>query len=164
VRSRRKGRVMIQTGLRLEAEILDRLRSGKLGLSDEIRDRLERTFREDGLDPNIRELCDALLNLAERVRTDFGDWHSSPSAHKAFVAAVTQRLAGYAPPPTPASPGPPGASDLFAANAEMLGQVREQDDRRQHSYPHLEAAAKRRAARQERAGKLHITTKKGDGE
>jgi len=142
-------RKMMPTGLRLEPEILARLRASKRGLSDEIRDRLQRTFTEDAHDPVLRELRDALLNLAELVRIDCGgDWHSSPSANKEFVAAVTQRLAGYTPPPRR---GPVVASDLLVdepPDPEMLGKIREQDDRRQHSYPRLEAAQRHKQPHQ----------------
>ena len=94
MQSKRKREALVQTGLRLEAEILDRLRSGGRSLSDEIRDRLERTFKEDALDPATRELRDGLLNMAAALRPDFeAEWHSSPYAHAAFAEAVMRRLA-----------------------------------------------------------------------
>ena len=146
---------LVQTGLRLEAEIFDRLRSGGRGLSDEIRDRLERTFKEDAIDPVTRELCAGLLNIAVRLRSDFGsDWHASLWAHKAFVAAIVQRLAEYAPPERPSL-----TVDALFDPPETIGRLRERDDRREHSYSGLEAAQKRRSA-----GKLsarHIRAKKG---
>ena len=53
-----------------------------------------------------------------------------------------------------------GVSDLFEATAaevdrEVLGKIREQDDRRQHSYPHLESR---------HPGRLRIKAKKEDSE
>jgi hypothetical protein len=114
--------------------------SGK-SIGDEIRERLQHTFKEDALDPALRELRDAIANLAELVRIDCGDWHSSPRAHTEFVTALMQRLAGYTPPAPVAA-----ASDPLLPDPEMLGRIREQDDRRQHSYPQLEAAQKRKTA------------------
>jgi hypothetical protein len=108
--------------------------SGK-SVADEIRTRLQRSFEEDAIDPPLRELREALANLAALVRIDCGaEWHSSPSAYTEFAAALMQRLAGYMPPAQDAE-----ASDLQQPTPEMLGKIREQDDRRQHSYPQLEA-------------------------
>lgn len=120
--------------------------SGK-SIADEIRERLQRSFKEDALDPALRELRDGLANLAELVRIDCGDWRSSTRAHTEFVTAVMQRLAGYMPVP----------DDTVAAasdqpDPEMLGKIREQDDRRQHSYPQLKAAQQRKAVAQQRKG------------
>lgn len=146
VRSRRKGEVMVQTGLRLEAEILDRLRGGKLALSDEIRDRLQRTFAEDDLDPVVREVRELVADLAKLVELDYGrPWHRSARGHQAFMIALAAVLAQYEP---VREPGPPVASDLMEPDVppESLGLIRAQDVRRWHTYPHLEAAAKRKAA------------------
>jgi hypothetical protein len=147
----------VRTSVVLPPEVLEKLRQSERGPSVEIRERIARTFAEDALDPFTRELRDALVNIAELVHLDsIGSWHSSPSAHKEFVAAVTQRLAAYTPPPPPIARGPSGevrvgVSDLFEASAaeadpEMLGKIREQDDRRWHSYPHLEARMQRKSA------------------
>jgi hypothetical protein len=147
VRSRRKGEVMVQTGLRLEAEILDRLRGGKLGLSDEIRDRLQRTFREDELDPVVREVRDLVVELSKLAEFDYGrPWHRSARGHQEFMIALAAVLALYEP---MREPGPPVASDLMEPDLDpaSLGQIRAQDVRRWGSYPHLEAAAKRKTAR-----------------
>jgi hypothetical protein len=146
VRRKASGKAtLIQTGLRLEAEILDRLRSSDRGLSDEIRERLERTFKEDTTDPATRELCQFLVNLTVQVHRDFNmDWHRWPKAHAAFTAAVAQRLAGYTPPPTHDA----AATDLLGPHdpPETIGRLRETDDRRAGSYPVLVASLKRWAA------------------
>lgn len=148
VRSRRKGETLKQTGLRLPTEILDRLRSGKLGLSDEIRDRLERTFKEDDSDPVTRELFAGLANIADLLRQDFNvQWHALPEAHEAFVTAVTRRLAAYKPstPDTPVSSAV--ALDLLSVRPETAGVLREADDQRQNDRPHLKALQQRRISR-----------------
>jgi MoxR-like ATPase len=143
VQKSQRRETLVQTGLRLEAEILDRLRSGDRALSDEIRDRLQRTFKEDAIDPVTRELCAALLNLAATTRQDSGaEWHKSPYAFQQFTAALMQRLAEYRPAPAPDSEA---VADLTEP-PETVGRIRERDDRRAHPYPHLEAAQKRRGA------------------
>ena len=140
-------RKLVPTGLRLEPEVLDRLRAGERGLSDEIRDRLQRTFTEDALDPVVREVRDLAVALSEMLEVDYGrPWHQSPRGHQAFMVAMADVLAQYEP---VREPGPPVASDLLEGDIppEPLGQIRAQDVRRRGSYPHLEAAAKHRAAR-----------------
>jgi hypothetical protein len=136
----------VQTGLRLDGEVIDRLRHSERGLSDEIRDRLERTFKEDAIDAVTRELRDGLTNIAANLALDFGaQWHASPRAHEAFAAAIAQRVAAYAPPPRDGV----GASDLFgpADPPETIGRLRERDDQRTHGYEHLGSAQKSKTAR-----------------
>jgi hypothetical protein len=139
-------------GVRLDDEILDRLERGGGSLSDEIRERLKRTFTEDDLATATRELRDALVHLAAKLRADYGnrEWWESAYAHEAFVAAVMQRLAEYA--PTPPSQKGGAVSDLFDP-PDMIGRLRERDDRREHSYPQLEAAQKRRSSAHRLRGK-----------
>jgi hypothetical protein len=91
------GGPLVQTGLRLDAAMLERLRASKRGLSDEIRERLERTFAEDRIPPITQRMRDEILMLAEKLRADFGDWYASRRAHAEFVAAVTNLLARYEP-------------------------------------------------------------------
>src|SRR5262249_34915640 len=131
----------VHTGVRLDAAIFERLSKSKLGLSEEIRQRVERTFREDYLDAVTRELRDGLAEIAALIHADFQtEWHTSPRAHKAFAAASAQRVAAYE--PTEARSGGVGVSDLFGQSdaPETVGRLRELDDRRWHDYPHLKAA------------------------
>jgi hypothetical protein len=153
---------LVQTGLRLEAEILDRLRSGGRGLSDEIRERLERTFKEDAIDPVTRELRGGLLTIAARLRADYGaEWHASWYAHQAFTAAIKQRLAGYEPPEPPPSAA---VADLFEP-PDTVGRLRERDDQRAQSYPHLEGAQKRHSTRRMARAARHMkATRENDHE
>jgi hypothetical protein len=153
---KRKRETLVQTGLRLEAGLLNRLRNSGRGLSDEIRDRLERTFKNDSIDPVTRELCDGLVNVAERLRDDFGaEWHAWPLAYQAFAAAIAQRIVAYAPPPGVMEDA---AADLLGPNypPETLGRIREQDDQRAHVYQHLAAAQKLKKA----GFAKHVRTKK----
>lgn len=141
--------VRVHTGVRLDAKILERLSAGDRGVSDQIRERLERTFAEDDLDATTRELREFIASIASVLRADFGcEWHEYPRVHQAFSAAVAQRIAAYKP---PARELPVAASDLLYFGPddapETIGRMRERDDRRAHAYPKLEAAEKRTAPR-----------------
>lgn len=138
-------RPRVQTGLRLDPAILKRLRNSERGLSDEIRDRLERTFKEDALDPVTREVRDQFVLIADLLRQDYGtDWHKSYRAQRALTAAIELVLADYAP-----SLDSPAVSALFGPDEppETIGRMRARDVQRRQSYPHLEAAQKRKHAR-----------------
>jgi hypothetical protein len=128
----------VQVGIRLDPAVADRLRGGKGGLSEEIRARLERTFKYDEVDAVTRELVEGLINIAALLRDDFiGDWHAWPGAYEAFKAAVVQRLSAYAPGPgTAVDP----ESKIQEDELETIGRVRERDDRRAHDYQRLNAA------------------------
>jgi hypothetical protein len=130
---------LVQTGLRLEPGILERLRAGR-GISEEVRDRLQRTFAEDELDAVTRELRDGIINIVKLLGHDFGaEWHTSPAAHEALAAALAQRIAAYAP-----APGAPvdAAVEMPGDPPDIIGRMRERDDRRAHAYRHLTAALK----------------------
>ena len=145
VRTKGKREALVQTGLRLEAGLLERLRACGQSLSDEIRDRLNRTFKEDdAIDAVTRELRDGLVHIAARLREDYKtEWHESSSAHEAFSAAIVQRLEGYR---YLAKKGP--AEELFepGGSPKLIGRIRESDDRHlhSHSYPLLNSLARER--------------------
>jgi hypothetical protein len=156
--AKRKRDNLVQTGVRLEPEMLDRLRT-KRGLSDEIRDRLERTFALDE-DTQTREVIDFIINMARSVAADYGAaWHTSPKAHKQFVTALNERLDAYAPPDEQQA-----SADLFGPTEppEIMGRIRERDDRRQHHYPHLQEALKRLSAERMSAVVGYAKAKKGE--
>ncbi len=135
----------VHTAVVLSAEVRDKLKQSEGGLSEEIRERIERTLKYDELDPVTRELVEGLINIAALLRIDFGaEWHAWPTAHKAFAAAAAQRLAGYTP---PHGVMPDAASEIFAENdPETVGRMRESDDQRTRVYQHLAAAQKRKTA------------------
>jgi hypothetical protein len=131
-------RSLVHIGVRVDPSIADRLRASNRGLSDEIRERLERTFKYDEIDPVTRELIEGLTNIAALLSVDFkGEWHAWPGAYEAFKSAVVQRLSAYA-------PGPGMVVDpeceINEDETEMTGRTRERDDRRAHDYPHLKVA------------------------
>ncbi len=125
----------VQTGVRLDAGMIERLRQGERGVSEEIRNRLERTFAEDALDPVLRELREGITNIAARLCQDFGaEWHSSPKAHEAFTAAVLQRLSRY----RPSASVQEAVKDAdYLAEPRIIGKLRESDDLHQHMYEHI---------------------------
>jgi hypothetical protein len=130
---------LVHVGVRVDPAIADRLRASERGLSDEIRERLERTFKYDEVDPVTRELVEGLINIAELLRVDFwAEWHALPGAYKAFAAAVAQRLSAYAPPPgMQVDP----ECEIQEDETEIIGRMRERDERRGHYYPHQLHAA-----------------------
>jgi hypothetical protein len=134
------GGPLVQTGLRLNAEMLERLRATKKGLSDEIRERLERTFAEDRISPITRRMRDEILALTHMLRDDFGEWYATRRAYAEFVTAVTTLLARYEP-----IADPPSNID------EPLGAVaktRVRDLLRQAPNNHLQQLDKERRMRQ----------------
>jgi hypothetical protein len=134
--------VKVQTGLRLDSAVIDRLRQSDRGLSDEVRDRLERTFKEDAIDPVTRELRDGLVRIAAKLRQDYGvEWHASSRAREAFSVAIAQRIEGYAYLATRRSSA---NEELFGprGSPEVIGSLRESDDRHLNSgsYPILKSS------------------------
>jgi hypothetical protein len=145
-----------QMGVGLPAELRERLEAASAGaghsLAEEIRQRLERTFKEDTLDPVTRELITGIINLAETIRLDLGAaWYAYPAIHEAFAAAIAQRLAGYVPPSTPGAEA--AVRDLLGAglshpqdSPETIGRTHERHDQRSHSYEQLQAVHRRKLA------------------
>ena len=83
-----------QTGLRLEPEMFERLRNSPRGLSNEIRDRIERTFREDALDPVTGDLQYAVTWMSDELTRQAGrPWHASRKGREALAAAIETWLA-----------------------------------------------------------------------
>jgi hypothetical protein len=164
----------VPTAIRLPREMHDRLRQSELGVSEEIRRRVERTFAEDALDPVTRELLAGITDLAAGVRTDLGaPWHAYGEVLNVFAAAVAQHLSDY----KPLSPGEfgdlfrdmgfgqPAAIQLKEA-PDVLGATIARTNQRMHSYEHLRrlqterAAGKRKIAEGAR-GHLSRMRKKG---
>src|SRR3974390_3574766 len=91
-----------QLGVKLTDDLREQLEVARTkaghSVGEEIRQRLERTFREDALDPlppgkrrdlvadpQTRELLAAIVRIAEWVRLDLrGNWHSDKDAPAAF--------------------------------------------------------------------------------
>jgi hypothetical protein len=123
----------------------DRLRQSDLGVSEEIRRRVERTFVEDALDPVTRELLAGIVDLAAGVQADLGTpWHAYGEVLDVFAAAVARHIADYKPLPQGGVEGlfrdmgfgEPAASQLKEA-PDVLGATIARANQRMHSYEHL---------------------------
>jgi hypothetical protein len=105
-----------QMGVSLTEELRAQLSAASTArghsIAEEIRQRLERTFAEDALDPVLRTFVADLIAVAELVRVDTGGgWSSDPASHAAFKAAVLALLTEHQP------NGPP----IFGAVRDLLG-------------------------------------------
>jgi hypothetical protein len=82
--------------LRIHEQHFELLKNSPLGLSEEARRRIERSFLEDQIEPHTREVAAAIVRLAEAVKDRVGaEWHVHPRAFEAFIAAVSSRLLRY---------------------------------------------------------------------
>jgi len=143
------GKRGVHTAVVLPPDVLEQLRKSERGVSEEIRERINRTFSDDAIDPVTRELRDGLVNIAARLRGDFGEeWHASPRVFREFAAAVAQRLSAYEPPATAPTDIPDSVAGVVPPDewAGWLGKVRERDDQAAHDYPQLKKAQDRRFA------------------
>ena len=164
------GEVKRQMGVALPDDLREQLQlaadAAGHSVAAEIRKRVERTFNEDAIDPVMRELIGGILTTALSIELDLvGSWHAHPAVHRAFAAAVAQRLADYKPAGervehTTLEGHFAGNLGLSSADdsPETIGRTHERHDRRSHSYPYLEAAQQAASRRHLR---VHIK-KKGD--
>jgi hypothetical protein len=170
----RRGPVKKQMGVALDDALRSRLETSAAAkdhsLAEEIRQRLEHDFKEEAIDPVTRELVTGIIRLAETILLDLGAaWHASPKLHEAFAAAVTERLAGYAPPPRVEEAswalGLLGAPRLLSHpedSPQTIGRTHERHDQRSHSYEHLQAAQRAKMSRLARRASKAIGRKKGN--
>jgi hypothetical protein len=122
-------------------------------LAEEVRRRIDKTIRWEGFDPVTMELLEGLEQITVLLRQDFDvEWYATSRAHEAFVTAVNQRLAGYAPPATVEGSSAVALGMVGPADpSETIGRMRERDDRRITYYEHL-MGAQERAAKSKAAG------------
>jgi hypothetical protein len=97
-RSREK---TVQTAIRFPVEMFERLKQGGAGVSEEIRNRVARTFaEEDAGDAQTRELAAGLVAMIADIHALASlPWHRHPEVHQAVVEAAKAWLEGNAPPP-----------------------------------------------------------------
>jgi hypothetical protein len=92
----------IQTAVRLPREMHDRLRGSDLGVSEEIRRRVEQSFGWEGFDAPTRMLLMRVGRLAFLMPPQTGHaWHAHAGAHEVFRQAIAHLLARAAPPGEP---------------------------------------------------------------
>jgi hypothetical protein len=127
-------------------------------LAVEIRDRLERSFREDEIDPVSRELRQFVADTAAAIVQNFGvSWYSQPKAHAVFAMALAEQIAGYEPEPSGGMTDLLGPDDPPATIAKMLvKQVR-----RDRAHPHLDEQA--RKSQQRKAARILGRMKQKEG-
>jgi aminopeptidase N len=90
-----KSKRLPQIALRLAPDDERRLEAAmaKSGatLSDEVRERLRRTFDQDERDPKARQLTEA-IDLLITAAKPYGGWHTDPYAFRVFRDALTRVL------------------------------------------------------------------------
>jgi hypothetical protein len=138
----------VQTAVRLPAEMRERLKASPVGVSEEIRRRIEQAFeREDKHDAQTRSLADDIMQLASLIRDQAKfEWHEHPEAHAALMGAVQLYLESRAPTSeTAASPiknkgFKPGLSEnVGKAIATNFIHNRAAEQRKQQEIAELEA-------------------------
>lgn len=83
----------VQTAVRLPRHVLDRLKESDLGVSGEIRRRLDRTFDLDAFDDRTRDLADCVMWIASEVSRQVGHpWHVTGKGQQAVAAAIQYLL------------------------------------------------------------------------
>ena len=93
-------------------------------LSEEIRRRLEFSFKAEGVGPEDRDLIVAISDLMRFVRIQTGhEWHQHAAAHRALRHAITARLARLKPEGEPVfGPGQLPTNQLVASDdPETMG-------------------------------------------
>jgi hypothetical protein len=70
----------------------DQLRQSAIGLSEEIRQRVDRTLYEDQFDAQTREFAVDIMHIADMVKDTGVTWHQNPKAFEAFSIAVAEWL------------------------------------------------------------------------
>jgi len=97
-RGRERGRETVQTAVRLPREMHEKLKQSPVGVSEEIRQRLERSLNDDAIDPETRELAAAVINLAEKIRPLAGSaWHQHRHVRAALTEAISTWMQGIQP-------------------------------------------------------------------
>jgi hypothetical protein len=97
---KRRSPASVQTALRLPAEMYEKLKQSKLGVSEAIRWRLFLSFELDRYDDSSRHLAGAVLWMARQVKLDSGTaWHQNAKARETLIAAFQAYLSMTETPP-----------------------------------------------------------------
>ena len=113
--------------VRLPKKWIDHLGRSELGVSEEIRRRIERTLEQDEFDPHTRELCDDIMSMAEEINhysVGEADWHANIKSHEAVKVAIGAWLDMIKPPDPDGValadlPGPKDPETLGRATAKF---------------------------------------------
>ena len=136
IESRRSSNRMVHTAVVLPVSLIAQLKAdaekSSGGMSTEIRERLQQTYRlqAEPHDFPTNELLSAIRNLAHSLDRDLGSkWHQHPYALSAFRAGMMEFLARYHPqgdvnvrPDTPPSGGPSDPAEIVGRiHARLIG-------------------------------------------
>jgi predicted DNA-binding protein len=135
----------VQTGVRLPAEMHERLKQSSDGVSEEIRRRVEASFAiEDKYDKETRALADDVMELAGLIyeQAEKTAWHEHPQVHAALASAVRTYLGEKAPKPETERKKirgfEPGRAESFGSGlATNLIQGRMLEEKRQREIAEL---------------------------
>jgi hypothetical protein len=120
----------VNTSVVLPPWIHERLKNSDRGVSEELRDRVERTLADEGIDERTRLLRDAVVYLADHLSKEMGAaWHSSPKVHQELVAGIARHLERQRPAAEPAGQPEPQTSEIFDLEEPpgTIGRLRERD-------------------------------------
>jgi hypothetical protein len=120
----------INTSVVLPPWVHERLKSSERGVSEELRDRVQRTLADEGLDERTRLLRDAVVYLAECLGEEMGAaWHSSPRVHQELVAGIMRHLERQRPAAEPVGQPEPQTKEIFDLEEPpgTIGRLRERD-------------------------------------
>jgi hypothetical protein len=114
-------------------------------VAEEIRRRIDQTISREKIDPATLELLRGIENLAARLREDFGvEWFLDSRIHHAFSVAVAERLAAYKPASVEPRIAATGLGFVESPESlDLIGRMRERDDRRFTPYVILKQRIKR---------------------
>jgi hypothetical protein len=89
----------IQTAVRIPREMHERLKKSELGVSEEIRRRVEQSFEADAYDRQTREFATVVQDAAREVEIELGRaWHQDGGAHRTYRRAILRVLSKWRPP------------------------------------------------------------------
>jgi hypothetical protein len=86
-------RAKVQTALRLDEEVIDRLRQDGRVLADEIRDRVDWTLEIEPCDAATKDFLRQVARMAADIERETGSpWHKHAGSLAAFRQALLSRL------------------------------------------------------------------------
>ena len=151
------GRTKAQAAITLDPELLELLRASPDGVSPEIQRRLKRSFDDEKLAPQLRELIEGVKAAAEAVDGNVGArWFESNYAIEVLAEAIKALVLAYKQDVRPLG----GAvNDLFG-EPTIVGQTLAREVLRKPEFRYLQEASERRSKAKSSLAK-HLR-KKGD--
>jgi hypothetical protein len=138
-------RAKVQTALRLDEEVMDRLRQGGRVLADEIRDRVDWTLEIEPCDAATKDFLRQVARMAADIERETGSpWHQHAGSHAALRQALLSRLKRLQPEGSAAFGARPHQSGA-ASDPQEIGVWSEHEtweirDRDSQAWLHFRAA------------------------